>query len=201
MGLDRVRDKITVCSLYDPDQGINKVLRFVELKDGVVCYRPNYLDLVEELVFDMECAETLCAFNSASFDLPFLQVAFGLNPEFIQRCILKSFDVLDIARRGFKRTFSLNLALDLNGWPQDNLKTGDGLGAVIQAREGRFEDLEEYCRQNSILTHSLSSLPVIMCPESYQWRRDHGNRSFDPNRVLKIDRTKWPNISFRFEAM
>ena len=109
---------------------------------------------------------------------------------------MKSFGILDICRKAFNRTFSLNLALEMNitGFK----KTGTGMEAVWQARKAQWEELENYCLDDSRLTHKLSSLDIILCPEGYQWRKHHGDRSHDPSKVLKIHRTDYPKIRFTF---
>ena len=196
-GIKKDTDLITVISLYDPKAGISKVLRFVDLNEyGDVCYHDEFQERVDEFVKYLDEAETLTAFNGSSFDIPFVQLQFNIQNETIQRWVLKSFDVLDICRKAFNRTFSLNLALQLN--IEGFQKSGSGLDAVIQAREGRFEELEAYCLDDSILTHKLSSLDTILCPEGYQYRKNHGDRSHDPKHVLKINRTNYPHLSFSF---
>ena len=196
-GIKKETDFITVISLYDPEKDIAKVLRFVDLnEDGDICYIDELQERIDEFVNTMNEAETLTAFNSASFDLPFSQLQFNIPKETIQRWVLKSFDVLDICRKAFKRTFSLNLALEMNiaGFK----KSGSGMEAVYQARKGQWDELEAYCLDDSILTHKLSSLDVILCPESFLWRKNHDGRSFDPRNVLKINRTNYPHITFSF---
>ena len=196
-GIKKETDLITVISLYDPEKDIAKVLRFVDLnEDGDVCYHDEFNQRVVEFIKFMDEAETLNAFNSCSFDLAFCQIQFKISNAIIQRWVLKSFDVLDICRKAFNRTFSLNLALELNiaGFQ----KSGSGMEAVYQAREGRWDELEAYCLDDSILTHKLSSLNTILCPEGYQYRKNHGDRSFDPAHVLKIHRSEYPTISFSF---
>jgi hypothetical protein len=196
-GIKKETDLITVISLFDPEAGISKVLRFVDLnEDCDVCYHDEFQERVDEFVQIMDSADTLNAFNSSSFDIPFVQVQFKIPNDKIQSWVLKTFDILDICRKAYKRTFSLNLALEMNiaGFQ----KSGSGMDAVWQARRGEWKELEAYCLDDSILTHKLSSLDVILCPESYQWRKNHGGRSFDASNVLKINRTNYPQLSFSF---
>jgi len=109
---------------------------------------------------------------------------------------LKTFDVLEMTRRGFGRTFNLNQLLQINGWTQ--LKTGSGLEAVHQAQRGDWDALEAYCISDSRLTWEVSNRDIIFCPEGYQWRKAHSGRSHAPDRVFKIDRTNFPDVSFSF---
>ena len=187
-GIKKETDLITVISLYDPDAGISKVLRFVDLNEECdVCYIDAKEKRVAEFIAFMDEAETLNAFNGQSFDIPFVQIQFNISNEKIQKWVLKSFDVLDTCRKAFSRTFSLNLALEMNidGFQ----KSGSGMDAVYQARRGEWKELEDYCMYDSILTHKLSSLDTILCPEGYQWRKNHDGRSYDPDHVLKIHRS------------
>jgi hypothetical protein len=196
-GIKKDTDLITVISLFDPEAGISKVLRFVDLnEDCDVCYHDEFQERVDEFVKYLDEAETLTAFNSQSFDIPFCEIQFNIPKETIQRWVLKSFDVLDICRKAFNRTFSLNLALELNiaGFQ----KSGSGMEAVYQARRGAWDELEAYCLDDSKLTHKLSSLDTILCPEGYHYRKNHGGRSYDPAHVLKIHRTNYPQLSFSF---
>ena len=196
-GIKKETDLITVISLYDPQAGISKVLRFVDLnEDGDVCYIDEFQQRVDEFIKFMDDAETLTAFNGQSFDIPFVQIQFKIPNDKVQSWVFKSFDILDTCRKAFKRTFSLNLALEMNiaGFQ----KTGSGMEAVHQANRGDWESLESYCLDDSILTHKLSSLDTILCPEGFQWRKNHGGRSYDPSNVLKIHRHHFPKLTFSF---
>ena len=187
-GIKKETDLITVISLYDPDAGISKVLRFVDLnEDCDVCYIDEFDERVAEFTTFMDEADTLNAFNGQSFDIPFVQFQFKIPNAKIQKWVLKSFDILDTCRKAFKRTFSLNLALEMNiaGYQ----KTGSGMDAVYQARRGDWKELSDYCMDDSILTHKLSSLKTIHCPEGFQWRKNHDGRSHDKDNVLKIHRS------------
>ena len=75
-------------------------------------------------------------------------------------------------------------------------KTGDGLLAVHQAQRGEWKALEDYCLSDSKLTHEVSRLKIINCPESWQWRKDHGGDTHNPASVLKIDTSAFPAITF-----
>lgn len=125
-----------------------------------------------------------------------MQTQFKIPNATVQAWVLKTFDVLEITRRGFGRTFNLNQLLQLNGWTQ--LKTGSGLEAVHQAQRGDWDALESYCISDSRLTWEISNRDIIFCPEGYQWRKAHSGRSHSPDRVFKIDRTNFPAVSFSF---
>jgi RNase_H superfamily len=201
LGIDKKNDLITVISLYDPEANIERVLRFVDLNyDGNVVYCDDYKTTVATFIEYLDNAESLCGFNTMSFDLPFVQIQFNIPNETVQRWVLKTYDILEICRRGFGRTINLNSCLALNG-VGDGGKTGTGLEAVRQALSGEWEKLEQYCADDARLTYELSTLPVIYCPENYQWRKSHNDRTHDASRVLMIHTDKFPALSFKFGPM
>ena len=194
-GFNKVTEFITVVSFFDPD-GVQDVIRFVELDSNKkLVYRSNKLELVAQLVQYLSEADFLCAFNGTNFDIPFIQLQFDIPTDVVQEWVLKTWDVLEACRRGFKRTFSLNLLLQLN-IPGEGGKTGDGMLAVKQAQQGKWKELEDYCMSDSILTHQVSTLPIIKCPEAFQWRKAHGDKTHDPANVFKIYTNAFPRITF-----
>jgi DNA polymerase elongation subunit (family B) len=198
LGINKKTDLITVISLYDPSEGISRVLRFVELNYECECvYADDYLETVAVLVDYLDNAEYLCAFNGINFDIPFIQMQFKIPNETVQGWVLKTRDVLETCRRGFSRTFNLNSCLALND-VGDGGKTGSGLEAVHQAQRGDWKQLEDYCLSDSVLTHELTMLPVIMCCEGYKWRKSNNDRTHDPSRVFKIHTNTAPMMSFSY---
>jgi DNA polymerase elongation subunit (family B) len=197
LGINKQTDLITVISLYNPVAEISRVLRFVDLnEDCDVVYCDNYLETVAELVRFLDEAEHLCAFNGISFDIPFIQTQFKIPNATVHSWVLKTFDLLEICRRGYQRTFNLNSILALNA--VGGGKTGSGLEAVNQAKRGQWEELELYCLDDSRLTYELSTLETIYCPEGYAWRKNHKDRTHDPARVLTIHTELFPTISFSY---
>jgi hypothetical protein len=199
LGVNKRKDLITVISLYDPSTSppIARVLRFVDLNEACdVVYCDDYLETVADLVKYLNDAEHLCAFNGVSFDIPFIQLQFNIPNATVQKWVLKTYDILETCRRGFGRTFNLNAALALNGVGSG--KTGSGLEAVHQAQQGRWDELCQYCLDDSRLTHELSSLPIVLCPEGYKWRKSHGDRTHDPANVFMISTEMFPALSFSY---
>jgi RNase_H superfamily len=188
-GLDKENHLITVVSLYDPNAAppIDVVFRFTELDSKFnVVYRDSYMEHVTLLVKYLNEADKLCGFNSIAFDVPFIAKQFKIPSKTSENWKRKIFDVYAICSNlKQKRTFNLNLALELNGFSE--VKTGDGLRAVTLAKEGKWKELEDYCRVDTRLTHALSSMPTICCPESYKWRQEHNGQTHDPSRVLQIN--------------
>ena len=198
LGINKKNDLITVIALYDPVANISRVLRFVDLNElAEVVYHDDFSKLVAEFIKYMDDAESLTGFNTMSFDIPFVQLQFGIPNETVQRWVLKTIDILEICRRGFQRTFNLNSCLALNG-VGDGGKTGSGLEAVHQAKRGDWDDLEAYCLSDSVLTYELTMRPVVYCCEGYKWRKAHGERTHDPARILTINMKDAPMISFSY---
>ena len=197
LGLNPTKDVVSVCSLYDPVANISRVLRFVDLnEDADVVYVDNVKELIAELVQYLDNAEYLISFNGVNFDAKFLQVQFKIPNDTIQRWTLKTYDVLEIVRRGFGRTFNLNSCLALNGVGDG--KTGSGMEAVLQAKRGDWAELEHYCLDDSRLTYELTMRSIMYCCEGYQWRKAHGDRTHDPARVLMIHTSEFPKLSFTY---
>ena len=148
LGCYKETDLITVIFLWDPVAHISNILRFVELNEyNVVVYRDNYRETLKEHVKYLDDAEFLCAFNGTSFDILFIQTAFGIDNATVQAWVLKSFDVLETCRRAFSRKFHLNLLLALNNVGDGT--TGSKMEAVHQSCRGDWDALEKYCLDDS----------------------------------------------------
>ena len=199
LGLNEHRHLITVISLYDPSTNTERVLRFVEYntEEGCLRYKKGYRDLVVDLVNMLDKADHLCGFNAISFDIPFISYQFQIPSKTVTRWQEKTFDILQIARCHFKRTFSLTLLRTLNE-VQSTGKTGNGLAAVELAEASKWVELEAYCLEDSRLIHQISSLAIINCPEGGNWRRKHAGRTHDRARLAQIDTSKFPDLSFSF---
>jgi hypothetical protein len=183
IGLDNKVDLITVAAIYDGDTDVNLVFRFVEndpTKKGKVKYMEGVGDIIEEFLSRLDAADALCAFNGIGFDLPFIQQQFKVSNERIESYILKTFDIYEYSRRVLGRTFGLNLVLELNDF---EVKSGNGMQAVIYAQEGKFNALESYCADDSRLTWEISQKKKILIPEGYQYRKRTGNH-FDARNAL-----------------
>jgi hypothetical protein len=150
-GLDPEVDEITCACAYDPDAGVDRTFFF----------RGGAGDTPEAFLALLDGAERLCAFNGARFDLPFLQVRYGLSDARVGRWALKLYDLYEACRLGFDSGFSLNALLAANGLDS---KTGTGGDAVALARDGRWDELGAYCRQDTVKTRAVSCLETIRLP-------------------------------------
>jgi hypothetical protein len=201
LGLNEHRNLITVIALFDPSTNTNRVLRFVEynFEEGRVRYKKDYRDLVTELVDVLDKAEWLCGFNAIAFDIPFIACQFKIPSKTVRLWQDKTFDILRTARCHFKRTFSLNLLWTMNK-VEGGGKTGTGLEAITLAETSQWKKLEEYCLQDTLLIHKISTLNTIFCPEGGNWRRANSGRTYNPSAVAQIDTSKFPELSFSIAA-
>ena len=146
-GLDPEVCEVTCACAYD-GRGVER--GFVFPRDDP----EGFLALLDE-------APRLCAFNGVRFDLPFLAKRWGVPDERVGGWVRKLFDPFEACRLGLGRTFSLDRLLHANGLQG---KTGSGLQAVEMARDGRWDELEMYCMHDTIMTHSVASMPACALP-------------------------------------
>jgi hypothetical protein len=152
-GLDPSTNTVTAACAYDPARGIEKTFIFNPTSD-VVEDPQNFLAL-------LDAAPVICAFNGARFDLPFMQEAWKIPAERVDCWRLKLFDVYELSVQVFGEGFSLNQLLRRNGI---DTKTACGKEAIVFAEKGQWQELGEYCMQDTIKTHQVSTLPVIRLP-------------------------------------
>lgn len=147
-GLDPASDEVTCACAYDPENGVDIIFFFAR-------------DPPEAFFELLDRAQRLCAFNGARFDLPFLQARYAIPDARVGGWTLKLYDLYEISRLGFESGFSLNALLAANGMDS---KTGTGGDAVVLAREGRWDELGAYCRQDTVKTHAVSCLDRVRMP-------------------------------------
>lgn len=147
-GLDSKTCRITVACVFDPDRQIRRAFNF--LRDPA-----KYEDEKKEFLQCLDDAPALCSFNGVRFDIPFIAAQFGVPAEQQGRWMLKLFDYFEICRLCYRSSCSLDNLLRHNGYTE--LKTSSGLQAVQWAEEGQWDMLEEYCMQDTVLTHKISS--------------------------------------------
>jgi hypothetical protein len=156
-GLDPRVDDVTCACVYDAEGGVAR--SFVFMRDGPGA-REEFLAL-------LDAAPRLCAFNGVRFDLPFLARRWGLAPERVGAWVRKLVDPFEASKLALNRTFSLDRLLAANGLSG---KTGSGLHAVTLAREGRWDELADYCMHDTRMTHAAVALPALLLPEARAWR-------------------------------
>ena len=142
-------DAVATCACaYDPDAGIDQLFFF---KDGT---HEDFFVLLDQ-------ASTLCAFNGARFDIPFLQERFKIPDNRVAAWRLKLHDLYEACYLSFGGAFSLNALLAANDMAS---KTGTGKDAIHLALEERWDELGAYCRQDTIKTHAVSNLLYVCLP-------------------------------------
>lgn len=95
----------------------------------------------------LEGASYIVGFNIKSFDIPLLQEYY---PGDFSRFLI--FDILDYVREKIGRRLSLN---DILFATLGKKKTGHGLAAIDLYKEGKLEELEQYCLNDVKLTREL----------------------------------------------
>ena len=157
MGLSMHHHEITVAAVYDPSKNIRHCYNFYRHRHD----RARWQREVDDFLRTLDEARTLCTFNGIRFDIPFIQTQFKVDPERVGRWVLKTVDLFHRWKLLRDRTFSLDKLLIANGLP---VKTSKGCFAIDMAREGRWQELEDYCMNDTILTHLVSSKERLVIP-------------------------------------
>lgn len=148
-GLSFRNCEITAACVYDGADGFQRTFIF---SNG---------DSPEEFMGLLDNADTLCAFNGARFDIPFIEAQWGVTAARVYKWRVKLFDILEMSYTMLGEGFSLNRLLTFNSIM---VKTSSGKEAIVMAKEGRWKDLGDYCMQDTIKTWKVSSLPLIKLP-------------------------------------
>lgn len=123
---------ITVLALYDYAQQKSLVFREHELSQVFPIF---------------ENASYIIGYNIISFDLAVLQEYY---PGDVKQ--LKAFDMLEDIRNKIGRRLALN---DVIAVTLDKKKTGHGLMAIDYYKQGKWEELKQYCSDDVMLTREL----------------------------------------------
>lgn len=95
----------------------------------------------------LEKASYIIGYNVKSFDMNVLQAYYPGNVEH-----LLTFDILDDIKEKIGRRLALN---DVIHATLGKKKTGHGLMAIDMYKEGRFDELKQYCLDDVMLTKAL----------------------------------------------
>lgn len=123
----------------------------------------------------LEAASYIIGFNVRSFDLAVLQRYYPGRTEH-----LATFDILDEIRNKIGRRLALN---DIISATLGKKKTGHGLMAIDYYKEGKIDQLKQYCLDDTILTKEL-----------FEYGVKHGEINyFDPagKAAIKVDWKKY----------
>jgi uncharacterized protein YprB with RNaseH-like and TPR domain len=137
-------DKITCVAIVKKD--ISWVWTF---KDEEV--KHNSRESIQE---QLDSATVIYAYNGATFDIPFLQREFQFSNEVVGKWMLKLIDPLYAARAllGYEACPKLSDVLRLNGVQP---KTSSGREAIEMAKAGRWDELANYCLNDTIVTFKM----------------------------------------------
>lgn len=152
----READAVTCVCAYDPDRGV----RYRE-STPTGARSERFLALLDE-------APLICAFNGVRFDVPFLAKRWRIEAQRVESWVRKLVDPYEACKLALHRTFSLDRLLHANGLES---KTGCGAEAVRMAREGRWRELEDYCMQDTVLTHQILKMSQVVIPGSMQEKK------------------------------
>ena len=168
-GLKADRDVVTVVCTEDFATGARSIYEFYR-------YKERFAELKQELVDAFDAAQSLCAFNGVRFDIPFLAKFLSLGDDVVARWAMKTSDILEQSRLRYKTTFSLNMLCQQNGIP---VKISDGKEAINMARQGRFDELNEYCAMDVSILCDIYRKQYVRHPRSLvvvnlqNWARDN----------------------------
>lgn len=152
---------VTAAAVYDPSGASKYFLFRTSVGDDPSADSSADAAAREEFLGILDRAPSLCSFNGIQFDMRFMRVAWGLPDEQVEKWVLKTFDVFEASRLALGRYFALSRVLELNGL---EAKTGSGADAIRLAREHRWEELGEYCLQDTRVTHLLCTVGEIALP-------------------------------------
>ena len=166
-GLDGSKHRVTCISFYDDQTKTETNFVFNEPASSEDT-RQKQLQATDML----DAADTLCAFNGARFDLGFIAKSWRISDEHLTTWMVKLVDVFQACRLALGITFPLNALLHSNGLSS---KTGSGLEAIAMAERGEWGPLADYCMQDVLLTHKVTTLPVVRLPKTHlKWSMQTG---------------------------
>lgn len=107
-----------------------------------------------EIAAVLDEAELIYTYNGATFDIPFMQRVFHYSNVTVGRWMIKLVDPLYAARAllGYQACAKMSEILAKN---QMESKIANGSKAVDMAYAGQWDELEEYCKMDALLTYRL----------------------------------------------
>jgi len=114
-----------------------------------------------ELMLAMDAADYLAGYNIILFDLPFLRKQWRVPDSRYQRWLDKALDPFSVAKEVIGQWLSLNKMLQANALP---CKSAQGAQAVEFVRRSEWNQLEQYCADDTALSHRLLMRDPIRFP-------------------------------------
>jgi hypothetical protein len=111
---------------------------------------------------ELDNATCIIGYNVVLFDLEFIKRTFSddVDDHRMSQWVLKTIDPFMFLKYISKCTCKLDALLKLN---KLDSKSGSGGNAIILAQEGKWEELLDYCMDNTMLTFQLFSRVKISC--------------------------------------
>jgi len=175
---------ITCICMYDAAEDKKYQLKFWKIPDDE---REKNKSLVLSLLDRSTC---IIGYNVVMFDLEFIKRSFPdcVDDKRMSDWVLKTVDPFMFLKYIFKNTCKLDSLLVLN---KLNSKSGSGSNAIVLAEEERWQELLDYCMDDTMLTYQLFSSHFIVCCDGDQ----HSNIQISPVVFLK-----WNNVLSTFNG-
>ena len=145
---------MTCACLYDGTTEVR--LLFVGIDER------TFDDNASKLLALLDEAPVLAGFNAVLFDLPYIAKLLDIEYDRLEGWKAKCIDPYLGMRSTLHTTCKLQRLLDMN---ELGSKTGSGSDAIGLARDGKLQELLDYCMMDVLLTHALCNLPDIRVTE------------------------------------
>lgn len=155
---------VTMVCMYDQNRNFQVSYPFVTCQNcetGEITNEEQWKDWKDEIIFLLNDADTICAFNGIEFDLPFLANYFEVEDEMLGQWICKTVDIFYAVKQLTNRWFKLSTLLEINDLES---KSGTGIEAIEWAKNNEVEKLQDYCMQDTIMTWKLFHLEKVKIP-------------------------------------
>ena len=159
--LNPLAPSITAVSLYSTCPTKQKTFIFKSSSGDPTADEARESEMREEIFAMLDEAPKLCAFNGIRFDIPYMKAAWNIPDERVEAWVLKTYDVFEACKIALNRTFPLKNLLAANGMES---KTGTGLAAINLAKNFQWDDLGNYCMQDTRLTFLVSAQRTVVLP-------------------------------------
>ncbi|MGA1047123.1 MAG: ribonuclease H-like domain-containing protein [Minisyncoccia bacterium] len=138
-------------------------------------YKTYLLEELADLETDLKQANLLVGFNSDHFDIPILNKYYQFD-----LFSIASFDIL----REFRAKIGKRLGLDaIAGMTLGTHKSGTGANAMTLYREGKLQELADYCLNDVKLTKDMFEYCIekqhLIYPSKDGWLRLKVDMSYD----------------------
>ncbi len=138
----------------------------------------------------LEHCSAIIGFNVRSFDLPVLQRYYPGALE-----LFSTFDILDDIREKLGRRLALN---DIIAATLGKKKSGHGLMAIDYYKEGKFDQLKQYCLDDVMLTKEIFDYGVEKGEINYLSAKGKETIRVDWKKVLEDNGKKETPLTLPF---